>query len=110
MEPDPCARITGATACMPSSGPVWFTAITRSQTATDVFVIVAHSMIPALFTNTSTRPVSATTACHDRGPTRRLGDVVGEERPARLRGGVCATRPVEIGEVHDCAGGRENRG
>src|SRR5262249_61593509 len=56
IEPDRCAFIDGATACMPRNTPVWLIAIPRFHASSSVSVIDAQWKMPALFTSTSTWP------------------------------------------------------
>ncbi len=67
IEPPPAPRIEGTTACIPSIGPSWFTAITSRYCSGVVFTTLPPRTTPALFTNTVIGPnaasVAATAAC-----------------------------------------------
>jgi hypothetical protein len=62
MTPPPAALMIGRACLMPRNGPLTFTAIMASKDSTGISSMFFLTLMPALFTRTSRRPVRSSTA------------------------------------------------
>ena len=103
MLPDLASRITADASRTPSQVPRRCTVMTASNWSTVIFFREASLVMPALLTNTSSRPNWPTVSGDDGLHVFFGGDVASQSETAEFLGGGLGGVAVEIDQNHACA-------
>src|SRR5579884_3276504 len=90
IDPPPCARITGITACIVRAGPSRLTASTCSSSSSPLSISEGAEPIPAAFTSTSIRPNARTAAATSASTSARFVMSAGTTRTRSPNGASSA--------------------